>query len=432
MNMRKIYATLFLTILVGMPVFSAMMSAQMPSAVQDILPILMLLFAIMANIENKKIRIPTSIDIYYVGWFLFLLVALLGIKRNGVGTVRIFSCIFLPFLLRRNCEWLGSVRMVCTLILGINVFFTFFFFAFPQFYDPVINFYGYIPSGTSGGTAGYRAGIANHYSQNGIFISVLFMMLVIYIMAGFSFNKRVVKHIKSIVFTVAVFVALLLTGKRGVLVWSLLAIIVTYLISSKHKIGKIGKLILIILAAFGVLQILSEIVPAISYVFERFQDIGDDTASLERLAMWKLAYEKFKTSPIFGTGFWSYRNHYANNLAAFWHPNVKRYQYLDAHNVYIQVLCETGIIGETIYLAAIGMLLFQTIKLAGNIYVLDSVELRFGVMFSLCIQLFYCAYSLTGNCLYDIVFYFYSLAAAMVLSINNEMHRRNLSENRKG
>lgn len=409
-----------------MPVFSAMMSAQLPSIIQNILPVLMLILAISTNIENNKIRIYISIDTFYVAWFLFLLIVLLGIRRNGLGTVRIFSCVLLPFLLRRNCAWVKSVRTVCIFMLGINVFFTFFFFAFPQFYGSVINIYGYIPSGTSGGTAGYRAGIANHYSQNGIFISVLFMMLVIYEIARFSFNKRVQNHIKQIAFIAVTFVALLLTGKRGVLIWSLLAIVITYLFSSKQKIGKIGKIIVFMLIAFGILQIFSETIPAIGYVFERFQNIGDDTASQERLAMWRLAFEKFKTNPIFGTGFWSFRDHYANNLAGYWHPNIERYQHLDAHNVYIQVLCETGIIGEVIYLVALGMLLFQTVKIVKKMYLLDSIELRFGVMFSLCIQIFYCVYSLTGNCLYDIVLYFYALAAAMILSINNEMHKRKL------
>lgn len=173
---------------------------------------------------------------------------------------------------------------------------------------------------------------------------------------------------------------------------------------------------------FGVLlvQLLSESVPEVAYLLSRFETVGEDTASLERLAMWNLAIEKFKDAPIFGNGFWSFRTFFEQNLAQIWHAN-DRFQQLDAHNVYFQVLCETGILGLVIYLLAVGNLLKRTIMLVGKIELFDSVELRFGAMFSLCIQIFYLLYSMSGNCLYDIVFYFYALAAMMTLSLGKKI-----------
>lgn len=114
--------------------------------------------------------------------------------------------------------------------MGINVFFTYFFLLFPGTYSYMIELYGYIPTGTSGGTAGYRAGIANHYSQNGICISVFFMLVTVLVMAARTFeedNSRK-KRLAFWCIPISLF-ALILTGKRGVLLWSIGAIFGTYI-----------------------------------------------------------------------------------------------------------------------------------------------------------------------------------------------------------
>lgn len=418
----KIYTFIWLMIIAIMPVFSAMMSAQLPSVVQAVLPFLMILFLLLSNCIGKKLYISYKILPCYYLWIVFSFFAVVSFQNNRVGTVRIICCILLGLFAARNTGWIKSSISILGSITGLNVFFTYFFFVFPQLYSVMINIYGYVPSGTSNGTAGYRAGIANHYSQNGIFISVFLILTVVLLLARLMSENRKLKQNKTLVIIIiAAFVALLLTGKRGVLIWSVAALVITYLLSSKRKLGKIMRLAFIALAAIIALQILSEVVPAVAYVFERFQSAGEDTASLERFAMWELAIEKFKENPIFGNGFWSFRTFYADNLASIWHPSEARYQHLDAHNVYIQVLCETGIVGEIIYLLAVGLLLKKTIQIVRQTNRLETVELRFGAMFSLAIQVFYCLYSLTGNCLYDVVFYFYALAAAMTLAIDKKM-----------
>ncbi|MCD7844039.1 MAG: O-antigen ligase family protein [Clostridiales bacterium] len=419
---HKICTFVWLTIASIMPVFSAMMSAQLPSIVQVILPFLMLCIALLSNCTGKKLYISFRIPLYYYAWIVFLAFAVISFQNNKVGTVRVICCVLLGLFVAGNTTWIKSSMCILGGITGINVFFTYFFFAFPQFYSVMINIYGYVPSGTSNGTAGYRAGIANHYSQNGIFISVFLILTVVLLLArSMPESKKQKQNNALVIIIIAAFVALLLTGKRGVLIWSVTALVITYLVSSKRRPGRIMRLALLALVAIAVLQILSEIIPAVAYVFERFQSAGEDTASLERLAMWELAIEKFKKNPIFGNGFWSFRTFYAKNLASIWHPYSERYQYLDAHNVYIQVLCETGIVGELIYILAVGLLLRKTIQIVRQMNRLNTVELRFGAMFSLSIQVFYLLYSLTGNCLYDIVFYFYALAAATTLAIGRKI-----------
>ena len=73
-----------------------------------------------------------------------------------------------------------------------------------------------------------------------------------------------------------------------------------------------------------------------------------------------------------------------------------------AHNVYIQVLCEMGIIGFVLYTGAIILLLKYTIKALKYFSKTQEYQYKYAAMLSFCFQIFYLLYSLSGNCLYDI------------------------------
>lgn len=423
MTLQKIFTNLCLVIWAIIPVFSPMMNRFMPFWIQYALIFLMLIFALLSNIKDGKLIVPISTERNYIFWILVLLMAFTGVTRDSYGSFRIMSCILLPLILRKRTDWIKSAFYIFAVVLGINVFFTLFFFLFPQYYHIIIDIYGSAPIGTSLGTAGYRAGISNHYSQNGIFISLFFMLIMVLIISGFSVNKKIRDNVKYIVIAGLAFAALLLTGKRGVLIFCICSIIFTYLLCSRKKLGKLVKIFIIAIVAVGILQMLSEVIPEIGYTFERFQLVGEDTASQERFAMWELAIQKFKNHPIIGNGFWSFKDFYHDNLSQYYHSSVQGYDRLNAHNVYLQLLCENGIVGEVIYLSAVGLMLAKTIKLIRNMYQFDSMELRFAALFSLCIQIFYCIYSVSGNCLYDVVFYFYALAMAITLALSNELNQ---------
>lgn len=420
-RLKNIYSSLALVILAVLGTFSSIVSLKFPTFFMYFLPVLMVFFASLSSAKTGYIRIGYRVPSYFLPWLLFCIFVFFSFN-NAFGCIRILCGIYLCLVFTGRTIWIKQAIYIFAAVTGLNVFFTYFFLIFPDYYSHVIDIYGYVPTGTSGGAAGYRAGIANHYSQNGIFISIFFILVTVLLLSKLTCDHEKIRYNKFLFSLLPIsFVALLLTGKRGVLLWSLVSIILTYLISSKRKMGKFMKLGVITLLSLGILQVLSQFVPEISYVFERFQNAGDDTASLERFAMWRLAFEQFKAHPFLGNGFWSFRTLYAENLASVWHPNNDRFRYLDAHNVYVQVLCETGIVGLTLYLLAVGLLLFKTIKIVRQMYSFHSVELRFGAMFSLCIQIFYCVYSLTGNCLYDIIFYFYALAAAMTLTLERHL-----------
>jgi len=218
-------------------------------------------------------------------------------------------------------------------------------------------------------------------------------------------------------------VALILTSKRGVLLWSFGSVFLTYIICSDRQLGKLVKIFIGIFVVASILQIVSESLPELNYLIGRFETLGEDSESRERLAMWSLGLRSFTEKPIFGNGFWSYRTIYYENLGQIMHRYTERYQRLDAHNVYIQVLCETGITGFVIYCTSIICTLKKTIDIIKHSHIADTPYLKTGIMLSLCFQLFFLLYSLSGNCLYDVVFYFYAISIAFVLSINYKLKK---------
>lgn len=432
-EINKIYAAIAVFMIVFYSSFAGYLGVKVDATLLYVWYAAAVLFAFISNISELKYRYVKGFPADLIVWIAFSLFVLVSYKMNMMGSTRIFFGIMLCVALKNRTSWIKPALKIIALLTGASVFFTLFFFIFPQFYTFVIDAYGFVPTGTSVGKAGYRAGISDHYSQNGIYISIailLFAAIFITINSCKEGNGLKEKRINKFVIVnfVISFIALLLTGKRGVLVFSLISIISVYLIISKKKVDRAMKIAIFLLIAVGLLQILSETVPAIGYVFERFQSLGEDDSTLERLAMWDLAIKKFKEAPLLGNGLWSYRFFYKQELGAYFHPYEEKYQYLNAHNVYLQLLCETGIIGFGLYMASISLTLYKTIKNAKRIMLLDEYYLRYAVIFSLVFQLFYIIYSFTGNCLYDVVFPFYAIAIAMNMSVDGYLRTYGIAD----
>lgn len=405
-----------LCILMFLPVFQGFLSIYTPKW-RVYLLIIAVFLMIIANIEHGIIKFPSRLPFFYFWWFAFCVLVFGGFSENSYVVVKIFSGLLISIWLMRKTDWTKYIFQIVFCFTGICVFFTFFYFFVPEAYTVMIKIYGYIPSGTSSGAAGYRAGITNHYSSNGIFCALFFMLAFIrFISLGNKYVKDI-RHKNTMIMISAIgMIALLLTGKRGVLVWSILAVIITYFIYNNKNIKKYMSFLIATIFISILFIILSNFIPEIGYVFSRFKRMGKDSGSMERLSMWDLALKTFTKKPILGIGFLNFRNLYMNNLSYIYHKNVLRYQKLDAHNVYIQVLCETGIVGFVFYILAIGLVLLWTMRLLKKNKNIYDANKRFVILFSLCIQIFYIIYSMTGNCLYDIVFYLYIIALSITAS----------------
>jgi O-antigen ligase len=278
-------------------------------------------------------------------------------------------------------------------------------------------FWGYYPNGTKFGTVAYVAGLASNYSANAIYIVVSITIMIAKIFKKIQLKEKVPKV--ELVLLCCLIIAILLTSKRGHLVFSSLAIVLIYFFGTNGKIqNKIlqfaGAAVLII----SVLMVAMYFIPELNATFVRlFDDSGD--ISMGRFNFWNHAIMAFQRNKLFGIGWYGFR---------FMDTNTAHTSgYFDCHNVYIQLLCETGIVGFIITVTSMAISLKQaTVSAKASVFQSKREhkgELSEVLLFSSLFQMFCLLYALTGNMLYDRTFMMYIMSIAMLWSFQYQRNR---------
>jgi putative inorganic carbon (HCO3(-)) transporter len=154
--------------------------------------------------------------------------------------------------------------------------------------------------------------------------------------------------------------ALYLTGSRGGLVafagiaFSSVVFVLLYFRPSGAKLFR--GLLAIILA--GVIVLL--LTPRQSEQSSRLQEV-DDFTEITRLALWATAASVFVEHPLLGAGYGTFRSLYDDYL-----PQIEGGQ-LDAHNIYLQLLAETGVLGFFAFLALMVAFLRSSLQLVKQV-----------------------------------------------------------------
>lgn len=250
---------------------------------------------------------------------------------------------------------------------------------------------------------GCMAGFTTHYSTNG-------MLLAVGAIIFFSeyINKKELKNgVWSIIFTLA----LLLTGKRGHVIFTFAAIFLGYYLNeSGDKKTRRKKIFFVIISVIILLLIIVQFVPALSTFISRFEETQEEgDITLGRTKAWLTALEAFKANPVLGIGWGQFLG--------------KGYWIFNAHNIYVQLLCETGLVGSTLYFIFFLTVLYKTYsKLRGlKEKKIDSYEARL-LLFSFMYQIFFLLYGITGNPLYDQIMYIPYFFACSI-TINSQYNR---------
>ncbi len=274
---------------------------------------------------------------------------------TGIGLVHAFSTIVLRFL---PSVYYGVIAPL-----------------YPSNYSRLVGWYA----------EGCMPGLALHYSLNGIYLTVgLF--------AGTALAFRYLDVYKKKVFLVPLvfIVALLLTGKRAHLFFSLIALYALYyLYLSNDKRTRAIKMIGIALIVLFIGIIVVLYAPSLSTAFVRLKDsLEEGDVTNNRTYFWALAYLLFNEHPIIGIGWGQFLDY--SELMLNYRANV--------HNNYLQLLCETGVIGFAIYILWIIFYFIRTIwifvKIRKNT---DDVQKIVYIAFSFMYQLFFIMYCFTGN-----------------------------------
>lgn len=318
------------------------------------------------------------------------------IKEGQVGNVVKFTLlIFLPFILITNKYCLSSITSILKFFCAEHIIATCLFQIFKDFYANTI--LPWIANGThimamDNFADGFNPGLTTHYSMNGMYLSFSTIFLFSLFM-----EKRKKRYI---IYTLISIVALLFTAKRAHLIFTLISCIIVFFIINKDRLSKkVLKFSVILIISFVVILILSMIMPQILNVVNRIEE-GIKSGDLlnGREDFYDLAISMWKGHKIIGNGWGSF----SYNFQYYLYEENYGVKYLDAHNVYLQLLAETGIIGLIFFLSLMLYIYTLTYKIIKN---KKYNNMDFMLYFSLGYQTFFLLYCFTGNPLYDMQCY---------------------------
>ena len=180
------------------------------------------------------------------------------------------------------------------------------------------------------------------------------------------------KGIINVVYLIPVLIfilAILIVGRRGELLSIGLTLVFIYGLTQTKKQLAIKLLILTALAILGIIIFVNylEELKEISFLRRYVMTIenileGSDTSS-GRTELYGIAIAIFAKNPLFGIGFGSFSNYVTAEFHAAHGSAVA-----DVHNVYLQYLCETGIVGTILILTPIFYIFVKTVAQTKRLY----------------------------------------------------------------
>ncbi|RMD62016.1 O-antigen ligase family protein [Candidatus Parcubacteria bacterium] len=192
------------------------------------------------------------------------------------------------------------------------------------------------------------------------------------------------------------------SGKRGFRKWFVALVLVLILFLAYKSESRTSQLVIAVIVGFWILMVVplpwpSKLVlaplPLLLLVFwfanfhvnsltdYLFGLLGRDSSLTGRTFVWQVMWENIRSHPVLGVGyngFWV-----ENNLAAVALVSDSGWRPLQAHNGYLDILNELGIMGLGLFLAILLQTLFRAFRLAsqervvGMAYVLVLVSLVF-------------------------------------------------------
>lgn len=341
---------------------------------------------------------------------LFIVIAMgLGVTGNSYSLIYYGLALLLPFSMNREIK---QHNFFAKFFVGMALFFA--VGCFVNFLIPAIFKAVFIPLYSASaqqsladveqlaGTSTYFAGFTSQVGYTSFFISIG-------VGAAFCFKDSVFARGWRI-FIGIMLGGLLLTGKRGPLFFLLIALSIIYFTDGygRERIVRtaqiVGALILayIALSTIANLTKIDGIIRIYDAVHEFLTSGSVEDAGRNQLHEQALYY--FKEKPILGIGWSNFRELYA-------------FRGTHVHCIYLQILCETGLVGFCIFMVFFLTRLLRTFSAVKESRFMDTSIENGWVKFSLFIQIYFLLYGITGNPLYDIeetIIYFFAIGISYI------------------
>nr|WP_296099758.1 O-antigen ligase family protein [uncultured Mediterraneibacter sp.] len=388
----------------------------LPGIVTKILPLLAVGITLVGSSSLLKLKIK-RLDKFFV---LFLFVWFLGCFYSanitkGLGYVFSFSVallfgIYVSYLEIDEDKIMKLLAiccfiMECFLILQPQA---------PEIVEQVTKLFSYDSNDyivmKSWARNGWYSGLFPDRAPAAFYCSVLVGTGLYYTYRNYKKSGTLfAKFLGIILLSIGVY-GILLTAKRGLLLGTLIAAFITYIVYKKVNREPVWK----ICVTVGVISVIAWLVfsnmEATQIMLMRFFD--NDNMMTGRSAIYDNVYRYIWSSPIIGTG----------TASAFSLLGI------GGHNIYLTVFMENGIIGFTLFILALLYSLCKTIALALKMGRINSKEYLPFLMFSLFIQIFFLIYGMSGNPLYDNYILYFYLFAVLIVKYSDFQLSKNMKE----
>ena len=356
-----------------------------------------ILFAVwlvrIINIEKYSVR-KTKLDLPVI---LFILVLILSVFMSETKTVNLndfiifFSYILIFFLITNNLNKKANFNSFIHLFFIIS--------SLVSIYT-IIQYYGFDPylsdlhSLTS--TIGQKNWISNY-------LAMIFPVAFSYFLLRQTQKNRILYFFLLSI----LYVTLMICQSRGIWISISLTLILAIYIIIKFKLFEIFKknkkwLILLLFTFLIITAIYSTDNPlnksAIAVPQRAMSTFDENDPSINtRTLIWKTTLEMIKDRPIFGSGIGTFKMNYLNYQAEFLKNNPYYIQYSgkarDAHNEYLQMWAEIGIIGLGIFIGVILMFYSLIIDYLKKNYSDKEKIIVFGLVLGITCFLIHCLFT---------------------------------------
>lgn len=408
---KSVYSTA--QVAVSVYLINALCKYFLPDIVTKTLPILAVGLALIGSSSPLKLKIARVDKLFVVFLFVWFLGCFYSTSiTKGLGYVFSFG-VALVLGIYVSYREIDEIRVMKLLAIGCFIMEGFLILQplAPKIVEQVTRLFSYNANDYIVMEAwtrnGWHSGLFPDRAPAAFYCSVLVGTGLYYV---YKKNGKFIARSWGIAILIVGVYGILLTAKRGLLLGTLIAAFITYMVYKKANREPIWK----ICVTVGVISVAAWLVfsnmEATQIMLMRFFD--NDNMMTGRDDIYSNIYKYIWSSPIIGTG----------TASAFSLLGI------GGHNIYLTVFMENGIIGFTVFVLALTYSLCKTITLALNMGRLNSEDYLPFLMFSLFIQVFFLIYGMSGNPLYDNYILYFYLFAIMIVKYSDFQ----LSQNMKG
>jgi len=365
----------------------------------------------------RKIK-PAHIRLIFLIAAFMLMLIVSGIYspfEYGLKSAILSSSILaIGIFMSMQSNWIENCLRCLLFFSIIHSVCTLFLFVFPDLFKIIV--FPVLPNEISVEITWFMvhdlySGITDQIARNAFYITV-----GIAIIAGNFISKYKKYSIFSILLICMLILTLLLTGKRSHTLSNIIAFIFMVGAFAKMQRKKVVTKILFSITGITLLSlVIILIVPMVGTPFVRLiTSYNEGNIIGDRSELYAFAVQLFTQKPIFGWG-----------VGAF-----SLFQNIGTHNVYLQMLCENGIVGAILFILILISNLLVTLKVIKIYSNLNNSLYDRYLCFSIYMQIFYILYCMSGNPFNDgfiLIVYMIAMSIPYAMSGNFlKPHRRKI------